>query len=297
MILTIDIGGTSVKYAAVTDGNLGKISSFETPKTWDEMVNQLRDVAQNFTNIDGVAISAPGVVKFKDGFISGNSAVPYIHHFPIVDTLEKLFKAPVTIENDANAAGLAEVKQGVAAGANSAIFVVVGTGVGGAVYLNGQLVRGAHGYGGEFGYSFFDGVNSQWSVKASAVEMARRYNVRHDTSLSGKELYDLAEKGDGVAKINVSRQLDSLARGIFNLMFIVDPDIIVIGGGLSQNADILNELNQRVSILIADVKGHITDMPVNIKAAQFGNSANLIGAYEVFKSYYPNVNEMKTKQV
>ena len=155
MILTIDIGGTSVKYAAVTDGNLGKISSFETPKTWDEMVNQLRDVAQNFTNIDGVAISAPGVVKFKDGFISGNSAVPYIHHFPIVDTLEKLFKAPVTIENDANAAGLAEVKQGVAAGANSAIFVVVGTGVGGAVYLNGQLVRGAHGYGGEFGYSFF----------------------------------------------------------------------------------------------------------------------------------------------
>lgn len=61
MILTIDIGGTSVKYAAVTDGNLGKISSFETPKTWDEMVNQLRDVAQNFTNIEGVTISAPGL--------------------------------------------------------------------------------------------------------------------------------------------------------------------------------------------------------------------------------------------
>ena len=59
---------------------------------------------------------------------------------------------------------------------------------------------------------------------------------------------------------------------------------------MSQNDDILNELNQRVSIVIADVKGHITDMPVNIKAAQFGNSANLIGAYEVFKSYYPNVN-------
>lgn len=152
----IDIGGTSIKfgqYDSVTGVSFRTNAS--TPKTLPEFykllqkkIVQLRAVG----DITGVAISSPGMVDQITGIIRGASAVPYIHNFPIVAELNNRFELPVAIENDANCAALAEVHAGAARDVRDAVFIVLGTGVGGAVVLNRQVRHGQHLLGGEFGY-------------------------------------------------------------------------------------------------------------------------------------------------
>ena len=103
--------------------------------------------------VDGVAISAPGAVDDKKGIIGGCSAVPYIHDFFIQKELETLFELPVSLENDVNCAALAEVFKGAAKDVDHALFIVIGTGIGGAIIQNRKLHKGRNLFGGEFGFT------------------------------------------------------------------------------------------------------------------------------------------------
>ncbi len=157
-ILAFDIGGTAVKYG-LWEEQLSQTNDFPTPATWPEMQQQLMTVFEDVKKthqITGVAFSAPGAVNTKTGVIGGISAVPYVHHFPIVSQLANLFNLPVTMENDANCAALAEVWQGAAKEVANSLFLVIGSGIGGAVILNRQLVKGPQLFGGEFGYMLMD---------------------------------------------------------------------------------------------------------------------------------------------
>lgn len=114
-LVVFDIGGTSVKYGRYQDSAIDKKGSFPTPKTWEEMKENLHRVFTELSDADtkGVAISSPGAVDTEEGVIKGFSAIPYIHNFKIIDELEAMFGLPVTIENDANCAGLAESQFGI----------------------------------------------------------------------------------------------------------------------------------------------------------------------------------------
>lgn len=103
-LVVFDIGGTSVKYGHYQDSAIDKKGAFATPKTWEEMKANLYRVFTELSDADakGVAISSPGAVDTEEGVIKGFSAIPYIHHFKIIDELEAMFGLPVTIENDAN---------------------------------------------------------------------------------------------------------------------------------------------------------------------------------------------------
>ncbi|MGN8845934.1 ROK family protein [Niallia sp. HCP3S3_B10] len=279
-LLVMDIGGSSVKFAVWGKEQLVEKGSFVTPKTWEEMKQEMLQLKEKMAAkymIEGVAFSAPGAVNQAKGVIEGASAVPYIHSFPIFFELEELFDCPVTMENDANCAGLAEVWKGAATGLKNVLFVVIGTGIGGAVIVDGNIQHGKHLFGGEFGYMLLK-EDQTFSNLATPVEMAKRYSKRLklENELSGKEVFELAEQGDEVAKEEVETFYHYLATGIYNLQYSFDPEKIILGGGISSKDGLIEELNIHLEKVVKSVKG--TSFLPKVELCQFRNDANLIGA-------------------
>ncbi|WP_323610515.1 ROK family protein [Erysipelothrix enhydrae] len=273
-----DWGGTSVKYALWDGDALSDPGSFKTPSTWEQLKNEMLERVKPYQNtVKGIAISSPGSVDIKQGIIGGLSAIDYIHNFKIVEEMESLFGLPVSIENDANCAALAESWRGVAKDMKNLLFVVIGTGIGGAVIVDGVLQRGSQRFAGEFGCMIFDGENT-WSMAATAVHMAERYCLRKGLemdALSGETVFQRAQH-DLIALEEVNKFYDALALGLYNLQFTLDPDCIVLGGGVSKHLDLIPELNQRINRLLQEAQ--LDELKINLKPCSYHNDANLIGA-------------------
>lgn len=284
-LLVLDIGGSSVKFAVWEKEELVDKGAFVTPKTWEEMKQELSNLKGKMEEkyeIEGVAFSAPGAVNQAKGIIEGASAVPYVHHFPIYTELEELLGCPISMENDANCAALAEVWKGAAKGLSNVLFVVVGTGIGGSVIVDGKIQHGKHLFGGEFGYMLLDDENT-FSMLGTAVNMAKRYNERMnlEEELSGKEVFELAEQGDDVAAEEVETFYHNLAKGIYNLQYSYDPEKIIIGGGVSSKEGLIEELIIRLERIVEKVG--IAPFVPEVELCAYKNDANLIGAVYNFQ--------------
>ncbi|MQW23166.1 MULTISPECIES: ROK family protein [unclassified Lactococcus] len=285
-LLTIDIGGTSIKSAVFTTGKLSENESFKTPATLDVFYERLTALVSAYKekyDLEGVAISAPGAVNKQTGVIEGASALPYIHHFNIHQELEKRFGLPISIENDANCAALAEVEFGVAKGLSNVLFLVLGTGVGGSVVMNGKVHHGKHLFGGEFGFMIMDDEHT-FSELGTTVRMEDRYTQRTGTKLTAIEIFDLAFSGDPVAKSEMDIFTFNVAKGIYNLQYSFDPELIIIGGGVSQADWLIPELEKQLSVILERV-GMAPFMP-KLAVCHYRNNANLIGAAVDFKKTY-----------
>ncbi|WP_208560040.1 ROK family protein [Marinilactibacillus kalidii] len=285
-LLVFDIGGTSVKYAIWEKEELVEKSSFESPSTWEEMKNVMFTIKDTFVQqyeLDGIAISSPGAVNQVARTIEGISALPYLHHFPIYDELETLFSLPVSIENDANCSALAEVWKGAAKEKQNVLFVVIGTGIGGSVIVEKKVQRGAHLFGGEFGIMLLN-EKETFSQLGTTVALAKRYNERMDMTampIDGRTVFDLAERGDDVAIEEVKKFYRYLSIGLFNLTYAFDPEVILIGGGVSSRPDLLEKLNSEIAILMEELELDIFKPLLDV--CMFKNDANLIGAVYNFK--------------
>lgn len=283
-LCVFDIGGSSVKYGRYSEEGLSELGSFRTPGTFREMKEELLTVFLTMKarfSMEGVAVSAPGAVDCERGIIGGLSAVPYIHNFEIRKELEVLFGTAVSMENDANCAALAELHEGAAKDADHVLFIVIGSGIGGAVIINRTLHKGRNLFGGEFGYMLLEG-NKSMSSLGSPVHMARRYSEEKGEDVEGSEVFRRADAGEALAIKHVDSLLDGLARGIFNLSCAFNPDRIIIGGGLSKREDLILQLQKRTESYL---QGKGADgLEVNIVPCQFRSEANLIGAAVHFRS-------------
>lgn len=285
-IVVFDIGGSAVKFGLWQEDALSGKGSFETPKTWNELKAEMKSVFDGFAAADsvaGVAISSPGAVDSGAGIIGGISAVPYIHRFPIRTEWEMLFGVPVSVENDANCAALAEVWLGAAKDVQHALFIVIGSGIGGAVIVNRQLFKGKNLFGGEFGYMLLDGENTL-SRLGSPVQVAERYGramAMPDGVVDGKYLFKKAEEGEPVAAAYVDGMIDALARGIYNLSVSFNPERVIIGGGVSVREDLIARIRERTAYHLNAHGAEAVDP--DIQVCIFRNDANLIGAVAHFR--------------
>lgn len=283
-IAAFDIGGTAVKYGLWNGGGLSEKGSFPTPKTWEEMKQGIREAFHSFSSqveLTGAGFSFPGAVNSETGVIGSISAVPYIHHFPIKAELEQELGVPVHMENDANCAALAEVWQGAAAGVDSAVFVVIGTGIGGAVIADRQLIKGPNLFGGEFGFMLVDGKETL-SKLGSPVQAVKRYARATGETLDGKELFERAAAGDAVATRELEVMKGALAIGIHNLLVSFNPEVVIVGGAISTRDDLLDDLTERVKELLQHSKASAVEF--QLVPCAFRNDANLIGAVAPFES-------------
>ena len=281
-IFAIDIGGTFVKYGVWNEGKLKETNKFKTPDTWDGLTKKCKEILATFQesySIEGVAVSAPGAVDAQTGLIGGISAVSYIHEVEFQKELESILELPVKIENDANCAALAESWLGVAKGFECVLFVVLGTGVGGAIINQGKINHGANLYGGEFGLMVLDQGKTFSDFTISNI--ARQFSEGKDQDYSGEDIFHLAEKlEDKEAQDTIEKYCHYTSLGIYNLLVSYNPDRIVIGGGISDKEGFISELSMRVQLKLA--QHGVSQIHNDIVACYFRNDANLIGAVSMF---------------
>lgn len=274
-LMAFDLGGTSVKYGYYEDENLTSKGSFITPNSLEDLVEQMSQVINKQDNIEGIAMSAPGSVNQKDRVIEGISAIPYIHFTPIYDLLEKEFGVPVAIENDANCAGLCEVEMGAAKDGKNIAFFILGTGMGGSIFINRELHTGSHMFGGEFGMTL-NSNGKTGSENGTLVAVSKRYNEKMGTDIDGIQLLEMYDQDEEVAVEVIGGMFDAIAEVLYNVQVIVDPDTVVLGGGISNRASLPEELTVRMDKLLKELD--IMGAKPKIVNAEYKNDANLYGA-------------------
>ena len=282
-ILSFDIGGSSVKYAVIE--KTGKIlakGKKTTPQEKEEFFRLIENVAASYRRaytIEGAGFSFPGAVDDVSGVIGGSSALPYIHDFPIRQELERRLSLSAALENDANCAALGASWLGVGKEHEDLVFLVIGTGIGGAVVKGKRIHHGKHLHGGEFGYMVSDAshriLSDMGSTRILAERVADAKGLPRE-EMDGRKAFALADAGDADALQAVSAMYEALAMAIYNLQYAIDPEIFVLGGAVSERPGFAEEIGKRVDIILKDV-GVARIRPV-IRPAQFGNDANLLGA-------------------
>ncbi|RRK10189.1 ROK family protein [Lactiplantibacillus garii] len=285
----IDVGGTSIKLGAWADNQVHNYPAIPTPTTLAEFYTVLTSAVERMKQdyaITGVGISSPGAVNKQSGQIEGASAIPYIHHFDIHSALVEKFGLPVTIENDANCAALAEVAAGAGKDVDNLIFMIIGTGIGGAIIEHKQVQHGAHLFGGELGYTLVDDQHTL-SELGSPVQVGNRYTqrVNDGQTYTGKDVFTLADQGNAAAQAEVHTMYAALAKAIYNLQYSFDPEKIVLGGAVSNNPELIPGVLAEIKKIRAIVKIAPFD-PVVVPCA-FTDGANLRGAAVDFMTTYP----------
>ncbi len=300
-----DLGGTHLRVATV-DRN-GKVYCRQmqpTPQAEkpDDIVRALiaavhaceRKTAEQGGVISGVSVVVPGTVNVAEGAVVKAPNVPCLDGFRLAAALESELEWPVILENDANAAAIGELWRGAGQGYRTLICVTLGTGVGGGIILDGKLWRGVDGSAGEIGHIGVDpfagvactcGSRGCLEVYASATAIVRmtrearpRYpnSILHNTEdLTSEKVYQAGREGDELA-IEVFRRMGVyLGIGLASLINVLNPEIVVIGGGLSNGWDLFEKhMHQQV----IERAFPIPARRVKIVRAQCGDDAGLLGA-------------------
>ncbi|MCK8058945.1 MULTISPECIES: ROK family protein [unclassified Fusibacter] len=287
--IAIDIGGSMIKAAVISaSGDIIDRSAEKTPlNTYAALLKSLSSLVewgQTVAPIEGVALSQPCVTDEETSQALSEGALIYIKGKNPAKDMGTMFDLPYSADNDGNCAALAEVWLGSAKDVSDMAFVVCGTGVGGAVVKNRVIHSGAHKFAGEFGimitgFEQNTGVPIVWSDTGSTFALVKHYadtmNIAHD-SVNGKQIFDLAESGDEIASACIREFYRMFAVGIHNVQHVYDPQVILIGGGISAREDIVDEINIELSKLYEHFKVAVS-MPT-VRRCTFEADANLIGA-------------------
>ncbi|QDP39945.1 ROK family protein [Radiobacillus deserti] len=289
--LAFDIGGTYVKYGLVdSNGHIVHQDKFKTPTSLGVLLEDIARLSRMKNDVEGIAVSAPGAVS-DSGIIYGSSAVKYLHGPNIRELISEQTGYPVFMENDAHCAAYAELWQGAAKGKKDVMVMVIGTGIGGAVIKDGTIHKGANIHGGEFGYMLLTSdvkdSNDVWSRVASSKALVRKVAARKGLQadqLTGEEIFDMVDKGDKDVNQLVEEWYHLLAIGIYNLQYIYDPELLLIGGGISVRKDLIPKIQEKLSKLLGAID--LAKITPNIQACHFRQNANLLGAVYGYKKKY-----------
>ncbi len=285
-ICCVDIGGSGVKAAAISaDGSsFERLPSIATPGGLPELVEHLLGLVAAVPGCTGIAISAPGAVDTKGLRVNGSSAVPYIHENDWPDRLAAASGLPVSIENDANCAGLAEVWYGPEDTPRTIATIVVGTGVGGSIVLDGRVHDGANAHGGEFGYWVLslpsDAPLLTVSNLASTRTLVEMVTAAVGGSWNGRTVFEAVDGGDAAVRAEVESWYRRLALVVHNVQYSLDPEAILLGGGVSQRPAFLDELGAALDWVYEQLP--FAQIRPNIGLCHFQADANLYGALAHF---------------
>lgn len=290
-ILVLDIGGTFIKYGLAISGKLEQVKKQATPKKVDAFKLCLNLIKNDFLdNFDGVSISMPGIINADSGFAVHGGSLDFIRQMNIRTFFESIFDCPVSVENDARCGIIGEMNQGQLKGIKNAAMIVLGTGVGGSLIVNGQLVRGFHQAAGELSLVQTNSamnITDLFAAKNSVYSLLKPFAKALGQPLkevSGEAFFKAIDNKDNAAQIILHDYCDSLAVQIWNLQAILDPEKIVIGGGISSQPILLDYIKQSLQKNVDSLNiGPLASMIAPaVFLSSLGNDANLIGAYYNF---------------
>lgn len=298
----IDIGGTKIAAARVTiEGAIEAITVAPTPANdQDEALAAIEAAASVVIDDDVVAIGVgmAGLIDVRSGVLLSTPNLVW-RNLAVSDGLGAKFGLPVTVDNDATAAAWAESRLGASRGYDDSLFVGVGTGIGGGIVAGGRLLRGAHGLAGEIGHVIVEpdgplcgcGNRGCWEQVASGLAIARagRRAVTDEPAstiarlaggdprrATGELVTAAARDGDPSAVAILTAVARRLGEGVAGLVNVLDPEIVVLGGGVGESGDLL--LGPLREAYQASVEGADVRPEVAIVQARLGNDAGAIGA-------------------
>jgi len=308
LYIGVDVGGMSIKAGLVDEeGNI--LYKHSCPTGVERgYVAVIRDIAQlglatvaksghSMDEVKAIGIGIPGIMDQRTGIVPFCTNLAW-HDVPILEEMKQYTDLPVYVDNDATVAGLAESVKGVSAGTKNSVFVTLGTGVGGGIIINGKPFSGAHGVASEIGHMVTVagglpctcGKRGCWERYASATALIRAGRVLcaekpgcplmqavdgDIRTLTAKDVIDLAMDGDADCVKIFDDYIYHLVVGLTNLINVYDPEVIVLGGGVSHSGEFL--LNAVRALLPKYV--FFKSMPyAKVELAQLTNDAGIIGA-------------------
>ena len=307
----IDLGGTNTKIGLLDeDGNIlfSTIVKTESEQGFEKTIERLSNILKiqvsnlniSFNDVAGVGLGVPGpvangrIVKFWANF-------PWPVNVDLAAEFEKHLGVPVKVDNDVNVITLGEMWKGGGRGYKNVLGLAIGTGIGGGVVVNGKLVSGKNGAGGEVGHIKVErdgklcgcGQEGCWEAYASATGLVREaksrltvnknnllYERTRDREVEAKDIFDAARDGDKFSLNLVDYEAEFIALGIGNLLNVLDTDVVVVGGGIALAGDILfDKINEKLRkyAMLSTLEG------LKIVQAELGNDAGIYGAAYLVK--------------
>jgi len=306
----LDVGGTTMK-AAVVDDN-GKDYPSETLPTeaergqehgLDTMCKTIRKAVKaaglRIADISAIGVATPGTMDLAAGIMIEPPNMKSWLNVPVRQHVADTFGLPTAFQNDANAAAFGEYWIGAAKGARSLVFFTLGTGIGGGIIVFGRVLEGEHSHGGELGHMKIEMINPRecgcgkygcLEAYASATAVVKRAEEAlttdggksklhnwpiKDGRLTSEDVFSAAKAGDKLAQEIVDRTAFYLAMGAANVMHVINPEMVVFGGGMiAAGEPFLNKIRHYIKQLAFPIPAERTE----IRYAQLGNKAGFIGA-------------------
>ena len=313
VIVGIDLGGTTVRAGAFdSDGKLLVIQEtlIEAPRGAEFGLRKIEGLIQRvltepgLKSLIGIGIGATGPIDSVNGIVNNPFTLPTWENVPIIEWMQNSFNVPVTLENDADAAALGEYWQGAGRDAERLYAVTVGTGIGTALIINGQIYRGLDGSHPEGGHMILDPSGPLcyckqrgcWEILCAGPAIERQ---AREADLTGSHLLELsdgdskkidarlvfeaARAGDRISLDIVEGVSKYFTQGLLNIAILFVPDAIVLGGGVMRNIDFfLPGLRQTMQAYSEMIPAH----KIQITPAQLGEYAGLYGsAHTIFKKF------------
>lgn len=291
--IAIDIGGTAIKYGMINE--LGQIihknsmptesykGGFEILKKTIQISEKL--ITQSEQPISGICISTAGMVDTQKGSIFyASPLIPDYAGTEFKKTLEEKFRIPCEVENDVNCAGLAESRSGAAKGYEIACMLTIGTGIGGCIILNGNIFHGGCNSACEIGYMHMDESDFQTLGAASILtKKVADWKKESEGKWDGYHIFAEARNGDALCIRAINEMTDVLGKGIANICYVLNPQVIVLGGGIMAQEEILREKihNAVQKYLVWSMAAH-----TQILFAKHKNDAGMLGAYYHFSDLH-----------
>lgn len=285
-VLAFDIGGTAVKIGIINEkGEI--LESREVPTLAKEggeaLLKRILNIIGEYENIDRIGISTAGQVDVEKGrIIFASDNLPGWTGMEIKSRVEETYRIPTAVENDVNSAAIGEVYYGAAIGEKSFLCLSYGTGIGGAILVNGEIYRGAFGSAGEFGHTITHVAGKDCSCggkgcyEAYASTSALVRNVKQELGLEemdGKEIFKLLDQGNQNVKRILEDWLFEIIMGLVNFVHIFNPSLILLGGGIMMQSYIIEYIRSKLpEYLMPNYK------QVKLVNAKLGNNAGILGA-------------------
>lgn len=283
--ICIDIGGTSIKYGILRETGIiiekGNIDTDALKEGGQGIFEKIKYIISKYLKnyeVEGICISTAGMVDPKDGKIlfALEHLIPGYTGMEIKKEVEREFNIRCEVENDVNCAGLGEMWLGAGKGASSSVCLTIGTGIGGCIIINNELIHGFSNSAGEIGYMKINGEDFQNVASTTSLvkRVARLKNIAEE-NINGKMIFDMAKNKDQDCLKEIDYMIKSLAIGIANLSYIINPEVIILGGGIMAQEQFLKpEIKEALrKELIKTIYEN-----TRIEFAKRQNDAGMIGA-------------------
>lgn len=288
--VAIDIGGTIVKYGIILENfSILEKSSYKTNcNDYDIFIIDLINIINFYKNkyeISGIGISIPGFVDTSTGFTQRAGAITILDGKNLKTIIENTVNIPVSMENDANCVALAEKLNGNAKNCKNFICYTIGTGIGGGIFVNNKIVHGKKFMAGEFGFmkindNIKDTLHNNSSTSSLISEYKKIKNIPQNENIEGYTIFEEAQK-DTLVKELLEKWYKNIASSIFNLGVTLNPEKILIGGGVSQREELIINIQRELSKY-----EFWSEFEIIIEPCMHRNDAGMIGSVYNFLEKY-----------